>query len=881
MQALQTIEDGFPKYWCPHADSGWAVFETVTIPQGCLDKIDRQWPGTLAMITKAACSGKGASIETRTALLVPLCDDLRQMDFHALTRSGHDVITNIAAATQGCLKKPENGAINALNAIAPTLRSLDNTQLFSEQLSKRAFVGYLVYACIAGHPDALEAIVPQLAQSSGEQLYVIFSKNPAILREMLKFIVPSPTNLRARLLNFHVAHSQDNTETMDKTFSPSTEQGATTIRQALITMAPGIRQFTIEQIINLDKQYQKTVKKAQMGLTAYFILYAFFEGDQSLMDAFASQLSSATHAQLMELGGDGGFFRDLLQLGLTTNTYRMIYNGLSDSDFEMMQNSMPNMFDFAERHVQNSGYLNVIKAFIDALSQSSTLSELQALDQKCGVIEPLIRLMIWNEPFPEARNSFVRLIAGYAEQHLNTHATELLAGESLPSLMMLADQVEPPRQSNNEDMSVAIWAAEQQHPGLIKKIIALKIVPCPELQAMLKKVDSAMRMEGEHLNPLIMIEPSKMHLYSGVHFTTLVMLTGELKNEVIDMLSSQQMFALMKRKPDMLKWVLKVGQVINDEDVFFSLIGKMFTDGYGIAAIESMSPGSFRTMMDTSLKLHDPLIALLLLQLILWRSPQMVDSHTLDRADNRGVPIQILNANTCSGSDNDTNNLPVAVPVGDEVSENMTNCTGNQNERLIRSPGTITTLLRINTYLSARDGREFVIADRPMRTSAKASLIMRIIKEQLLKINMNMTVDKLKTYYRNMLCECMQGVSFEEFLNCPVTNHELSELSLICWLASQGEPQSLKIFIDKLTLDRDGEVRINDILLADRLNHLENKTPGARQMLISALQQLQSASPQDCSEDMLRVRKMLTTETRRDVPVEAADDASVTTGPSL
>ena len=32
---------------------------------------------------------------------------------------------------------------------------------------------------------------------------------------------------------------------------------------------------------------------------------------------------------------------------------------------------------------------------------------------------------------------------------------------------------------------------------------------------------------------------------------------------------------------------------------------------------------------------------------------------------------------------------------------------------------------------------------------------------------------------------------------------------------------------------------------------------------------------------MLRVRKMLTTETRRDVPVEAADDASVTAGPSL
>ena len=34
----------------------------------------------------------------------------------------------------------------------------------------------------------------------------------------------------------------------------------------------------------------------------------------------------------------------------------------------------------------------------------------------------------------------------------------------------------------------------------------------------------------------------------------------------------------------------KVGQVINDEEVFFSLIIKMFTDGCDIAAIESMSP---------------------------------------------------------------------------------------------------------------------------------------------------------------------------------------------------------------------------------------------------------------------------------------------------
>ena len=185
-----------------------------------------------------------------------------------------------------------------------------------DRFTERAFVGYLVYACIAGHPDALEAIVPQLAQSSGEQLYFIFSKNPAILREMLKFIVPSPTNLRARLLNFHVAHSQENTESIDMTFSPSTVQGATTIRQALIAMAPGIRQFTLEQIIDLDKQYQENIRKPHMGLLAYFLLYALFEGDQSLMDAFASQLSSASHAQLMELGGDGTFFRDLLQLGL-------------------------------------------------------------------------------------------------------------------------------------------------------------------------------------------------------------------------------------------------------------------------------------------------------------------------------------------------------------------------------------------------------------------------------------------------------------------------------------------------------------------------------------------------------------------------------------
>ena len=879
MQALQTAEEGFPKNWCPHADSGWSVFESVTIPQGCWDEIDRQWPGTLAVFAKEA--SMVTSIESKTALLQPLCDDLKQMGIDALTRSGHDVITNIAAATQGCLKKPENGAINALNAIAPALKSLDSTLLFSERFTKRAFVGYLVYACIAGYPDALEAIVPQLAQSSGEQLYVIFSKNPAILREMLKFIVPSPTNLRARLLNFHVAHSQDNTETMDKTFSPSTEQGATTIRQALITMAPGIRQFTIEQIINLDKQYQKTVKKAQMGLTAYFILYAFSEGDQSLMDAFASQLSSASHAQLMELGSDGAFLRDLLQLGLTTNTYRMIYTGLSDEDYDMMQNNMPNMCGFADRHVQNSGHLNVIKAFMDALCHSSTLTDLQALDQKCGVIGPMIRLMIWNEPFPEARNVFIRLIAGYAEQHLNEHATQLLAGETLPSLTMLADQVEPPRQPMNQDMSKAIWTAEQNHPGLIKKIIALMMVPCPELQAVLPKVVNAIYEEGEHLKSLIMIEPGKMHFYSGVYLSTLLMLTSDLKAEVMNMLSSSEMLAFINCKPDMLRWVLKVGQVINDEEVFFSLIGKMFTDGCDIAAIESMSPGSLRAMIDAGLKSHDPLIALLLLQLILSKPTQMIDGDVTGPADARRMPIQIPDGHTFTISNDNVFNLPVAAPVG-EIAGNIRRYAGDQDERLIALPSAITALLRVNSYLTTTDSLELVIANRPLRSSAKASSTIAMFKAQHQRNNPNLKVDALKTYYRQLLCQSLQSIHFEDMLMWTVPDSGQGQLSSICWLACQGEPQSLKIFIDKLTLDRDGKVRINDILLADRLNHLETKTPGTREMLISALQRLQSASPQDCSEEMLRVRKVLTTEASRDVPVEAADvdDASVASGPS-
>ena len=169
-----------------------------------------------------------------------------------------------------------------------------------------------------------------------------------------------------------------------------------------------------------------------------------------------------------------------------------------------------------------------------------------------------------------------------------------------------------------------------------------------------------------------------------------------------------------------------------------------------------------------------------------------------------------------------------------------------------------------------------------MRSSAKASATMSIVREQFQKNNQNLKVDALKTYYRQLLRQSLQSIHFEDMLMWTVPDNGPGQLSSICWLASQGEPQSLKIFIDKLTLDRDGKVRINDILLADRLNHLETKTPGTREMLISALQQLQSANPQDCSEEILRVRRVLTIETSRDVPVEAADvdDASVASGPS-
>ena len=71
MQALQTAEEGFPKN-CAHADSGWSVFESVTIPQGCLDEIDRQWPHTRGDYQSSLYGYRSSQNST----FVPLCDDL-------------------------------------------------------------------------------------------------------------------------------------------------------------------------------------------------------------------------------------------------------------------------------------------------------------------------------------------------------------------------------------------------------------------------------------------------------------------------------------------------------------------------------------------------------------------------------------------------------------------------------------------------------------------------------------------------------------------------------------------------------------------------------------------------------------------------------------
>lgn len=71
---------GFAKMWQPR-DDDWSVFSEIIIPKGALASVEQAWPGTIAMMAKAAMASSCGPVLP----LVALCDDLAGMSLDALT----------------------------------------------------------------------------------------------------------------------------------------------------------------------------------------------------------------------------------------------------------------------------------------------------------------------------------------------------------------------------------------------------------------------------------------------------------------------------------------------------------------------------------------------------------------------------------------------------------------------------------------------------------------------------------------------------------------------------------------------------------------------------------------------------------------------------